>query len=138
MERVKNEVRKRTTQLFKKNLNDRNFMQTINTRVIPVAGYILNVCHLGTGQLDCLDKIVKEELRNTQGHGMQARNEQLYTNRKDRGRELRRFKDVYNETKRRVASYLATTENGWLGNSVIKRMEKGANFFDERSRCNTK
>lgn len=74
MQRVKTEVRKRTIQMVKRNLNDKNLIQTINSRAIPVAGYKMNVCHLGTGQLDCLDNTAKEELRNAQGHGKQASN----------------------------------------------------------------
>ena len=47
MERVKKEVRKRTKELVKRNLNDKHLMQAVNTRVIPVADYVMNVCKIG-------------------------------------------------------------------------------------------
>ena len=114
LERVKQEVRKRTSTLVNCNLNDKNLMQAINTRVIPVAGYVMNVCKMGKGDLDSLDKIVKEELRKLKFHGRQASDEKLYTERKEGGRGLKSFKDVYKETKVRVACYLATSKDEWL------------------------
>ena len=59
MERVKKEIRKRLDHLTGQNLNDENLMKAINSRVIPVAGYVMNVCNLGKSDLDELDKIVK-------------------------------------------------------------------------------
>ena len=44
MERVKKEIKKRTEHLVKLHLNDKNLMKAINCRVIPVTGYIMNVC----------------------------------------------------------------------------------------------
>ena len=114
MERIKKEVRKRTKELVERNLNDKHLMQAINTRVVPVAGYVMNVCRLGKGELDELDKIVKDELRQRNKHGKQASNERLYRDRNEGGRGLKSFKDVYNETKVRVACYLSTSENEWL------------------------
>ena len=63
MERVKKEIRRRLGQLTRLNLNDKNLMKEINCRVIPVAGYVLNACNLGKGDLDELDMIVKSLLR---------------------------------------------------------------------------
>ena len=54
MERVKKEIRRRLDHLTGLNLNDKNFMKAINCRVIPVAGYVMNVCNLGEGDLDKL------------------------------------------------------------------------------------
>ena len=50
-------------------------MQAINKRVIPVEGYIMNVCHLGKGDLESLDKIVKDKLRQVNKHGKHASDE---------------------------------------------------------------
>ena len=44
LERVKKEIKKRTEHLVKLHLNDKNLMKAINCRVIPVTGYIMNVC----------------------------------------------------------------------------------------------
>lgn len=52
----------------------------------------------------------KEELQKTQ----HASNVRLYTNRKDGERRLRSFRDVYKETKARLACYLTITKlDGW-------------------------
>ena len=37
----------------------------------------------------------------------------LYSKRNEGGRELRTWKEVYDETKTRVAYYMATATNGW-------------------------
>lgn len=124
LERVKQEVRKRTNTLVNRNLNDKNLMQAINTRVIPVAGYVMNVCKMGKGELDRLDKIIKEELRKVNFHGKQASDERLYTERKEGGRGLKSFKDVYQETKVRVACYLATSTDEWLKKAWGNEYEK--------------
>ena len=117
MERVQKELKKRTEQLVKMHLNYRNLMKAINCRVLPVAGYKMNVCMLTKGELDELDKIVKTALRNEGFHGRQARlasDERLYTNREDGGRGLRSFKEIYKEMKVRVACYMATATNECL------------------------
>ena len=64
-------------------LNDENLMKAINSRVIPVTGYIMNVCNLGKGDLEELDKMVKTTLREKGFHGKQASDEILYAKRED-------------------------------------------------------
>ena len=59
MERLKKEIRKNLNYLTGLNLNDQNTMKAINCRVIPVAGYLMNVCNLGKCDLNGLDMIVK-------------------------------------------------------------------------------
>ena len=114
MERVKKEIRKRLDHLTSLNLNDQNLMKAINSRVIPVAGYVMNVCHLGKNELDELDKLVKNVLRREGFHGRQSSNERLYTKRTEGGRGLKSFKEVYDETRTRVACYMATSTNEWI------------------------
>ena len=63
MERVKKEIRKRLDHLTGLNLNDKNLMKAVNCRIIPVIGCVINICHLGKGDLDELDMIVKRVLR---------------------------------------------------------------------------
>lgn len=43
--------------------NDRNLISAINIKVIPVAGYSVNVYKFSKGELNKLDQIVKRELR---------------------------------------------------------------------------
>ena len=114
MERVKNEIRKRLDQLVSLNLNDQNLVRAINCRVIPVAGYIINVCRFGKGELDELDKILKTTLRREGFHRRQSSDERLFTSRGEGGRGFKSFKEVYEETKTRVACYMATVTDQWL------------------------
>ena len=95
-------------------LNDHNLMKAINCRVIPVARYIMNVCNLRKGKLDELDNIVKSTLRREGFHGRQSSDERLFTNRREGGRGLKSFKELYDETKTRVACYIATSTNEWI------------------------
>ena len=46
---MKKETAKRLEQLIEVNLNDENLVKAINSRVVPVAGYVMNVCNLGKG-----------------------------------------------------------------------------------------
>eukprot|EP00112_Aurelia_sp_Birch-Aquarium-sp1_P009614 Seg2098.1 transcript_id=Seg2098.1/GoldUCD/mRNA.D3Y31 product="hypothetical protein" protein_id=Seg2098.1/GoldUCD/D3Y31 len=55
--------------------------------------------------------IVKRELRNKQMLGMLSSDERLYMNRKEGGRGLISFRDVYKMTKVRVATYMAKSSN---------------------------
>ena len=111
IERVMTEIRKRLDYLTGLNLNDENLMKAINCRVIPVAGYVMNVCNLGKGDLDELDMTVKSVLRREGFHGRQSSDERLYSKRSEGGRGLKRFKEVYDERKTRVACYMAAATN---------------------------
>eukprot|EP00112_Aurelia_sp_Birch-Aquarium-sp1_P001776 Seg1193.5 transcript_id=Seg1193.5/GoldUCD/mRNA.D3Y31 product="LINE-1 retrotransposable element ORF2 protein" protein_id=Seg1193.5/GoldUCD/D3Y31 len=62
-QRVKEEVKKRLKLPTKSELNDENLIQAINSKVIPVAAYPMNVCQMTKGELNELDQIVKRELR---------------------------------------------------------------------------
>ena len=77
MERVKKELRKKLDHLTQLNLNDQNLMKAINCRIISVASYVMNVCNLGKGDLDELDKIVKSVLQRERFHGRQSSDERL-------------------------------------------------------------
>ena len=50
---------------------------------------MINVCNLGKGELDELDKIVKSVLRREGFHGRQSSDEGLYSKRIDGGRGLK-------------------------------------------------
>ena len=113
MERVKKEKRKKLDHLMGLNLNDENLMKAINCRVIPAAGYIMNVWNLEKGDLDEPGMTVKSVLRREGFYGRQSSDERLYSKRNEGGRGLKSFKEVYNETKTRVACYMAAATNKW-------------------------
>ena len=114
MERVKKEIKITLEQIMKTRMNDENLVKTINCRVIPVAGYIMNVCNLSKSDINELDKIVGCVLRKEGYHGKQASDKRLYGRREEGGRGLKSFREVYDETKVRVACYMATTTNEWI------------------------
>ena len=111
MERVKNEIMRRLEGLH---LNYQNSMKAINCRVIPVVGFVMNVCNLGKGELGEVDNIVKSALRREGFHGRQSSDERLFTNRREGGWGLKSFKELYDETKTRVACYMATSTDEWI------------------------
>ena len=78
-------------------------MKGINCRVMAVTGKVMNVCNLGKGELD--------ELVMTMCYG--EKDKRLYSKRNEGGRGLKTFKEVYDETKTRVAYYMATATNEW-------------------------
>ena len=57
--RVKEEVTRRLEILTKTELNDKNLIRAINTKVIPVAAYPMNVCRFTKMELTELDQIIK-------------------------------------------------------------------------------
>ena len=114
MERVKKEIGKRLDHLTWLNLNDQNLMKAINCRVVPVAGYVMNVCHSRKRELEELNKIVKNAFRSKGFYGRQSSDERLYSKRNDDGRGLKSFKEIYDETKTRMACYMAMSKNDWI------------------------
>ena len=89
MERVKAETEKRTNVLVQQELYDKNLIKAINRTVIPVAGYVMNVCTFTKQKLDELDKAIKKILRDNKIHGKQASDERLYMRRENGGRGLK-------------------------------------------------
>ena len=63
-------------------LNYKNLVQTINTKVIPVTAYPRNVCKFTQSELTELDQVIKRDLRNNNMLGKQASNERLYMKKK--------------------------------------------------------
>ena len=113
-ERVKEEMTKRLKLLMKSELNDENLIQVINSKVIPVAAYPMNVCKMTKGELNELDQIIKRELRKSNMLGKQASDEQLYLKRDQGGRGLKSMRDVYAETRTSVACYMCKSNNKWI------------------------
>lgn len=55
MPRVRAEMARRAKQLVEQ---QKNLIKAVNTRVIPVAPYVMNVCNLNEKQLDELDTLI--------------------------------------------------------------------------------
>ena len=112
--RKRKKIKKRTEHQVKVHLNEKNLMKAINCRVIPAARYIMNVCVIRKGELEELNKMVKEVLRERKFHGREASDERLYMRREEGERGLMSFKDVYACTKERVVCYMAASTDKWI------------------------
>ena len=73
-----------------------NLIAAINTKVIPVAAYPMNVCKFSKEELNELNQVIKRELQAKNMLGRQASDERLYMKREQGGRGLRSMKDVVN------------------------------------------
>ena len=114
MARVKAETQKRMNALVQQDLYDKNLIKAINRTVIPVTGYVMNVCTFTKQKLDELDKATKKILRDNRMHGRQPSDERLYMRRENGGRGLKNMKNLYEETKVRVACYMTQSESAWI------------------------
>ena len=113
-ERVKGKVNKRVKMLTNTELNDVNLVRAINTKVIPVAAYSMNVCKFTDGELKELDQVIKRKLRSKNMLGKQSSNERLYLIREDGGRGMKSLRDIYKETRLRVTFYMTWIQNNWI------------------------
>ena len=112
--RVKGEVTRRLEILTKMELNDKNLFRAINTKVIQDAAHPMNECRFTKTELTELDQIIKRELRKNNMLGRQSSDERLYMNRSAGGRGLKSLREVYEETRLRVACYMVKSENIWI------------------------
>ena len=124
MARVKAETEKRTNALVQQDLCDKNLIKAINRTVIPVAGYVMNVCTFTKQKLDELDKAIKKILRDKKLHGRQVSDERLYMRRENGGRGLKSMKDLEEETKVRVACYMTHSESAWKKTAWRREFQK--------------
>ena len=113
-ELVQGEVNKRVKILTSTELNNVNLVRAINTKLIPVAAYPMNVCKFTDGELKELDQVIKRELRSKNMLGKQSSNNRLYLIREDGGKGIKSLRDIYKETRLRVACYLTCLENKWI------------------------
>ena len=127
-ERVKGEVNKRVKMLANTELNDMNLECAINTKMIPVAAYPMNVYKLTDGELKEMDQVIKRDLRSKNMLGKQSSNERLYLIREDGGRGIKLVKYIYKETRLTVACDMACLENKW-----IKALQRRENIKEENS-----
>ena len=128
MARVKAETQKRINALVQQDLYDKNLINSINRTVIPVAGYVMNVCTFTKQKLDELDKAIKKILRDNKMRGRQASDERLYRNGSEKyengRRDLKNMKDLYKETKVRVACYMTHSESAWIKTAWRREFQK--------------
>ena len=94
--------------LIHKKLNDVNLVCAINTKVIPVAAYPMNVCKFTGGELKDLDQVLKRELRSKNMLGKQS------SKRGDGRRGIKSLRDIYKETRLRFPCYITCLENKWI------------------------
>ena len=114
LQRVKAEMQVRLKKLLQLELYDGNLIRATNRKVIPVAAYPMNVCRFSMNDVNELDMIVKRELRSCNMLGRQSSDERLYLSRNIGGRGLILLRDVYGETKVRVACYMAKSTSKWI------------------------
>ena len=57
-------------------------------------------------------------------HGKQASDERLYMRRENAGRGLKSMKDLYEETKVRVACYMTYLESAWIKTAWRREFQK--------------
>ena len=96
-ERVKGEVNKRVK--MNADLNNMNLVRAINTKVIPVAAYLMNVWKFTGGELKELDQVMKRELRSKYMLGKQSSDDRLYLMREDGGRGIKSLRDIYRDSR---------------------------------------
>ena len=84
----------------------------------------MNVCTFTKQKLDELDKAIKQILRENKMHGKQASDERLYMRRENGGRGLKSMKDLYEETKVRVACYMTHSESAWIKTAWRREFQK--------------
>jgi len=114
LKRVTGELNRRLDRVLKTKLSEKNIIKAINSHVLPVVGYIMNVCKISETDLEELDMAVKRKLRNKNFHGRLCSDERLYMDRMVGGRGLKSIKEMYIETKTRIVCYLSLSENFWM------------------------
>ena len=109
-------------------LNDKNLVKAINTKVKPVAAYPMNVCKF---EFTELDQVIKRDLRKNNMLGRQTSDERLYMKRKDGGRGLKSLKEVYEETRLRVGCYIFVSNNRWIKEAWKQEARKISNAIKD-------
>ena len=74
----------------------------------------MNVCKFNGGELKELDEVIKHDLSLNNILGKQSSDERLYLRREDGGTETKSLKDIYKETRLRVACNMACSKNKWI------------------------
>ena len=80
--------------------------------------------HLHYAEVDELDKAIKKILRDNKMHGREASDKRLYMRRENGRRGLKSMKDLYEETKVRVACYMTHSESAWIKTTWRREFQK--------------
>ena len=102
LNRIKAEMMNRLNRVLDSKLCDKFMIRAINTHVIPVAAYTMNLCTLSKAEIYESDMLITK-----------CSNER-YLPRSEGGRGLKSLVDVYAETKIRIACYLSQSTDPWL------------------------
>ena len=124
MSKMEKIVKEKVENLVQYELYDKNLMQAINTIVVPVVAYAMNIVKFTKTDLTELDMIVKRVLREKRMHAMQCSDERLYLPREMGGRGLKSFKTVYEETKVRIACYMCKSNDAAIINTWERELNK--------------
>ena len=73
--RIKEKISQRMNIITRIELNNQSLVKAINTKVIPVAAYSMNVCKFTQSELTELDQVIKRDLRKNNMLGRQASDE---------------------------------------------------------------
>ena len=119
--------------LTKTELNDKNLIKAINTKMIPIVTYPMNVCKFTKVELNELDLVVKRELRKCNMLGRQSSDKRLYLKRDVGGRGLKSLQDVFVETRLRVACYMVKSSNKWIKAAWKRELLKETNSIKDEA-----
>ena len=131
--RVEEEVNKRLQMLTKTELNDKNLIKAINTKVIPTAAYPMNFCKFTKAELNQLDLALKRDLMKYNMLGRQSIDERLYLNRDVGRRGLKSPRGVFVETRLRVACSMVKSSNKWIKAARKKELLKETKSFKDEA-----
>ena len=119
--------------LTKTELNDKNLINAINTKLIPVAAHPMNVCKFTKAELNELDFVVKKELRKCNLLGRQSSDGRLYLKRDVGGRGLKSLRDAFVETRLRAACYMVKSSNKWIKAAWKRKLLKETNSIKDEA-----
>ena len=131
--RVQEEINRRLQTLAKTKLNDKNLIKPINTKVIPVAAYPISVYKFTKAELNELNLAVKRKLRKINMLGGQSSEASLYLKRDVGGRGFKSLRDVFIETRLRVACYMVKSSNKWIKAAWKRELIKETNSIRDEA-----
>ena len=112
--RLKEEISTKMNIITKTELNVKNLVKVINTKVIPVAAYPVNVCKFTQPELMELDQVIKRNLRKNNMLGRQASHERLHLKGNNGEGGVKSLREVDEKTRLRVGCYILVSDNRWI------------------------
>jgi hypothetical protein len=104
-------------------LYERNFIKAINTKALGLVRYSMSICHYTISELKELDVRMRRLLYEKAVRGNEESVERLYMKKKEGGRGLISFEQMYKTIKVQIATYLALSEDALL-KKVFQRERK--------------